>query len=226
MATTETVVSWSGGKDGASALWRLRGEGPVDVVGLLTTVSMPYDRVGHHGVRRGLIEHQAAAIGLPVTVVELPINASDDAYERAMAGALDDLERRGVGAIAFGDVHLDDVRGYRERNLAGRDIGGSWPVWGADPAGLAREFVEAGFEATVVAVDAGALDPSFLGRRLDRGFLDDLPADVDPGGENGEYHTFVTDGPVFAAPVAVEVGEVVERDLGSTTMAYLDLVAT
>ena len=208
-----TVLSWSGGKDAAFALREMRTgrAGPdrdeaADVVELLTTVSADTGRSSMHGVRRDLYERQAEAIGLPIRFVEVPEDASNEEYEEALAEPTADYERRGVERLAFADLHLEDVRADREDRLADAGIEGYWPIWGRDTGEVIREFLDVGFEATVVAVEDDSLDESFAGRRLDESFLADLPEGVDPCGENGEFHTFVHDGPIFDRPVRIRTG--------------------
>ena len=222
-----TVLSWSGGKDAAYALWQMRNsETDADPVELLTTVSAETDRSSMHGVRRDLYERQADAVGLPIRFVELPEDASNDEYERRMAEVTADYERRGIDRIAFADLYLEDVRAYREDRLEDSPVEGHWPIWGRDTEAVASEIANE-FEATAVAVDGGALDESFAGRRFDADFLADLPDGTDPCGENGEFHTFVHDGPTFDAPVPVETGELVTREVGdgAATVHYCDLLA-
>jgi uncharacterized protein (TIGR00290 family) len=220
------VLSWSGGKDATVALREMR-DSDIQVRELLTTVSTETGRSSMHGVRRELYEQQAAALGLPIRFVEIPEDADNDEYDERMAAATADYERRGVEYVAFADLHLDDVRAYREQRLADADLDGYWPVWGRNTDELVREFLDAGFEATVVAVDGAALPASFTGCRLDADFLADLPDEVDPCGENGEFHTFVHDGPVFEEPVPVETGERVTKEVGhgDATVHYCDLLA-
>jgi len=226
-----TVLSWSGGKDASYALWRMgrgtagaRADESSEVVELLTSVSADTGRSSMHGVRRGLYRRQADAVGLPIQFVEIPEDASNDEYEAAMAEATADYERRDVDRIAFADLYLDDVRAYREQRLEDSELAGYWPIWGRDTETVAREFAEA-FEAVVVAVEGDALDPSFAGRRFDADFLAALPDAVDPCGEDGEFHTFVRDGPIFDAPVPVEIGETVTKSVGpdDTPIHYCDL---
>lgn len=217
-----TVLAWSGGKDAAFALHRLlEADGPVH--GLWTTVGEETGRSSMHGVRRELYRAQAAAIGLPIRLVPLPEAVDDASYRATVRAELARYAADGVGSIAYADVHLADVRAFREATLAGSPLAGRWPLWGMDTRALVEALCDAGFEATVVAVDGGALDAGFLGRRVDASLVADLPDGVDPAGEGGEYHTFVTDGPVFDEPVAVEAGRTVERAVGDTTMWYLDL---
>ena len=219
-----TVLSWSGGKDASYALWKMREEGE-RIAELLTTVSAETGRTSMHGVRRDLYERQADALGLPIRFVELPADADNDEYDERMAEVTADYGERGVERIAFADLYLEDVRAYREERLADGDLSGYWPIWGRDTEEVAREFADA-FAATVVAVDDDALDADFAGRRFDADLLADLPEEVDPCGENGEFHTFVHDGPVFDAPVSVETGERVTKEVGDdTTIHYRDLLA-
>lgn len=219
-----TILSWSGGKDAASALAEMRRSNEVDVEGLLTTVSAETGRSSMHGVRRELYERQAEAIGLSIEFVELPSDATNEAYERAMAESTERQANSGIERIAFADLCLDDVRAYREERLSGSAVDGYWPLWGRDTATLAADFTER-FEATVVAVDGDALDPSFAGRAFDGDFLTDLPEEVDPCGENGEFHTFVSDGPIFEGGMNVRTGETVTRAVGDGEFHYCDLLA-
>ncbi len=214
------VCSWSGGKDATLALARERSS----VERLFTTVSAATDRVTMHGVRPALIERQADALALPVDVVELPADPDDDEYAAIMRDQTTDYAERGFDRMVFADLFLEGVREYRESNLDGSGVEGVWPLWGRDTEALAAEFVDRGFRATVVCVDGTALDRSFLGRQFDDDFLADLPDDVDPCGEYGEFHTFVTDGPPFAAPVAVETGERVTRTVRGEAFHYVDLL--
>jgi len=218
-----TVVSWSGGKDAALALAECLDAPDVEVVELLTTVSEETGRSSMHGVRRDLYERQAAAIGRPVRFVEIPEDASNAAYEERMATVADEYAARGVDTVAFADLYLEDIRAYREDRLAETGIDGTWPLWKRDTEAVARGFIDAGFRAIVVCVDGQALGQDFLGRSFDGAFLDALPNTVDPCGENGEFHTFVHDGPVFDAPVPVAVGETVTREPGDGVYHYLDL---
>lgn len=219
---TEAVLAWSGGKDCALALHELRADGH-EVAELLTTINREFDRSTMHGVRRELYEHQAAALGVPLNLVSLPPEPSNEAYERLMAEELDRYVRRGLERVVFADVFLEDVREYREHQLDGTGIEGWWPLWGCDTTELVEAFLAAGFQAIVVAADAGVLDDSMVGRPLDPDFLAALPSDVDPCGEHGEFHTFVWDGPVFERPVPVEVGETVTRSVGEDEFHYADL---
>ena len=218
-----TCLNWSGGKDAALALSHLLDGADHEVVRLLTTVSTEYDRSTTHGVRRELYNEQAAAIGLPLQIVELPAGVTDEQYATRMRAAHRDLAEAAIDAVAFGDIFLEDVREYREERLATVPVEGVWPIWGRDTADLVEELFDRGFEATVVCVDDAVLEESFVGRVYDRAFVDDLPPAVDPAGEHGEFHTFVTDGPVFDRPVAVTRGELVTRSPPGGTFHYCDL---
>jgi uncharacterized protein (TIGR00290 family) len=206
------LLAWSGGKDSALALDALQADASVRVVGLITTVTAGYERISMHGVRRTLLAVQAAAAGLPLIEARIPVRASNDVYEAAFAEALAPVRARGVRCVAFGDLFLADVRAYRERQLAALGMRPMFPLWMRDTGVLAREFIARGFEAVLVCVDPTKIDRSFAGRLFDAALLRDLPADADPCGENGEFHTFVFNGPGFAGPVAVRIGPVVERD--------------
>jgi uncharacterized protein (TIGR00290 family) len=214
------VLSWSGGKDSALALWTLRREQQVEPVALLTTVTEEYARISMHGVRRELLLEQSRATGLPVLEVQIPPVCSNDVYEQRMAQALASREVAGAEAVAFGDLFLEDIRAYREERLAQAGKRAVFPVWGRDTAKLAQEFIDAGFEALLVCVDPRQLDRSFAGRSFDDQLLRDLPPGVDPCGENGEFHTFVHAGPIFDEPIPIEVGERTVRD----GFAFCDLV--
>jgi uncharacterized protein (TIGR00290 family) len=210
--TRATVaLSWSGGKDSALALSRLRSE-QLEPEALITTVTESYDRISMHGVRRELLAQQAQALGLPLVEILIPPACVNDVYDARMAHAFAASPLSGVDVVAFGDLFLEDVRVYREQRLVAAGKRGAFPLWGRDTSALAREFLDAGFEATLVCVDPRMLDRSFAGRRYDKQLLAELPAGVDPCGENGEFHTFVHAGPIFAAPIACGTGEVVERD--------------
>lgn len=206
------VLAFSGGKDSSLTLHELRRDDRFEVARLVTTVTAGYDRISMHGVRRSLLHRQAASIGLPLTEVTIPPRASNEVYERAMGEAFVRFRKDGIRRIAFGDLFLEDVRNYRLRQLEALGLECVFPLWGRPTAALARAFVDNGFRARIVCLDPAAVDPSFAGRAFDDAFLADLPESVDPCGENGEFHTFVFDGPIFRRPLAVSVGEVVERD--------------
>ena len=208
----KTFLSWSSGKDSAYALWTLQRDPGIELLGLLTTVNSSVDRVSMHAVRSTVLQAQADAAGLPLLTIPLPDPCTDEQYRAEMSRAIDEVKRRGVQAIAFGDLYLEDVRAYREAQMAGTGITPLFPLWGRPTKALAEEMIEAGLQAIVTCVDTEQLDRSFLGRAFDRRLLQDLPVGVDPCAENGEFHTVAVAGPMFAAPLAVEVGEVVERE--------------
>jgi uncharacterized protein (TIGR00290 family) len=205
-------MSWSSGKDSALALHRARQDRELDVVGLLCTVNTDANRVAMHAVRRELLLAQGERVGLPVRVVELPWPCPNAVYEERMAEALAAATREGVERMVFGDLFLADIRAYREQMLAGTGIAPVFPLWDEPTGPLAREMLAVGIRAVLTCVDPAQLPGAFAGRAFDAELLDDLPASVDPCGENGEFHTFVWDGPGFAAPIPVAVGDVVTRD--------------
>ena len=210
--STRVLMAWSSGKDSAMALHALRQDGQAEVAALLTTVTEDYGRVSMHGVRRELLEAQAQSTGLPLEVVHIPAGCDDATYERRMAAALLRHREAGVGAVAFGDIFLADLRRYREERLAQVGMEAVFPIWRRDTGELARRFIADGFRAVVTCVDGQALDGRFAGRWYDASLLAELPAGVDPCGENGEFHTFACAGPVFRRPIACRLGRTVVRD--------------
>jgi len=209
----DVLFCWSGGKDSAMALHALQSAaGEYRVTALLTTVTENYDRVSMHGVRRVLLERQAESIGLPLHEVPIPPQCVNTTYEARMKEALLEHYAKGVRHVAFGDIFLEDLRVYREQNLAQVGMNALFPIWKRDTRELAQDFLRLGFRAIAVCVDPRVLDPSFAGRVLDEAFFADLPAGVDPCGENGEFHTFVYEGPIFHKPIYFLVGEKVIRD--------------
>jgi uncharacterized protein (TIGR00290 family) len=193
-------------------LWSLVRDPAYEVRALLTTVTEGYDRVSISGVREELLDRQAEALDLPVVKVKIPPRCENEIYERRMASALAAQPLRGIDHVAFSDLFLEDVRAHREKQLAKAGKHGVFPLWGLDTRVLARDMVTAGFRAIVVCVDPRALDPSFAGRDFDAQFLGDLPEGVDPCGENGEFHTFVWDAPMYRGPIWCETGDVVTRE--------------
>ncbi len=206
------LLSWSSGKDSAWALHRLNQTHPGSVAALLTTVNEAVDRVAMHGVRRDVLEAQAAAAGLPLWTVPLPHPCSNEIYEARMREAVGRAVAGGFTHVAFGDLFLEDVRRYREERLAGSGLEPLFPIWGAPTGPLAHEMIDAGLRARLVCVDTGALPESFAGREFDRALLKDLPDGVDPCGERGEFHTCVYAGPMFRAPLILAAGETVTRE--------------
>lgn len=207
--------NWSGGKDSALALYYLLQSNAFEIKALVTTVNAAHGRVSMHGVRRELLYQQAEGIGIPVHEILLPDSPSMSDYETAMQRGLQPLIDQGITHSIFGDIFLEDLRAYRENKLETIGLKAVFPLWKRDTRELAETFIDLGFKTIVVCTQAEKLDASFAGRILDRDFLNDLPEGVDPCGENGEFHTFVYDGPIFSKPVAFELGEKVFRSYGS-----------
>ena len=206
------LFCWSGGKDSAMALHTLLQQRRFRVAALLTTVTETYDRIAMHGVRRELLQQQAASLRLPLHEVFIPPQCVNPIYEARMEAALLLFYSQGVRKVAFGDIFLEDLRAYREKNLRRIGMTALFPIWKRDTRELVRHFHEQRFRAIAACVDTKVLDPSFAGRELDESFFRDLPRAADPCGENGEFHTFVFDGPIFQSPVPVRKGEIVNRD--------------
>lgn len=204
-------MSWSGGKDSALALWRLRRDPAFDLRAVLTTITEGFNRISMHAIRENFLTRQASEIGLPVVRVPIPPNCPNALYQERMSNALDDPRIADVVHFAFGDLFLEDVRAYRETQLTTAGKQGVFPLWGENTAELARSFINDGFRAIVTCVDPRRMDASFAGRYFDESLLRDLPEGVDACGENGEFHTLVFEGPIFTRPIRVEVGEVVSR---------------
>ncbi len=212
MKRPKAIVAWSSGKDSAWALHAVRQSAEVEVVGLLTTVTEAFARVSMHAVREALLDAQAASLAIPCRKVRIPWPCPNERYEAEMASALAAARTDGVSHVVFGDLFLEDIRAYREAKLAGMGIAPLFPLWGRDTPRLAREMIEGGLRATITCVDPRRLDRTFAGRAFDAALVAALPATVDPCGENGEFHTFAWDGPMFGAPVRIAPGEVVERE--------------
>ncbi len=208
----KTLVSWSSGKDAAWMLHCLRQDPAVQVAGLLTTVNRQYDRVAMHAVPRQFLLAQAAAAGLPPAAIDIPSPCSSEEYEDVMARFLEQARADGIEAVAFGDLFLEDVRRYREEKMAPTGIAPLFPLWGTPTAALATRMIDGGFRSIVTCVDPRVMPRELAGRPYDRQFLDDLPPGADPCGENGEFHTFVHDGPIFDYPLRVAAGAIIERD--------------
>jgi len=208
----KVLFCWSGGKDSAMALYELQKSPEYEVISLLTTITEGYDRVSLHGVRRALVEQQAQSLGLPLKEVFIPRDCPNQEYESRMRATLTRLREAAVSRVAFGDVFLEEVRKYREDNLSQLGMKGLFPLWGRDTARLIRSFIALGFQAITTCVDAKVLDDSFVGRILNREFLASLPASVDPAGENGEFHSFVFNGPIFQEGIDYNLGDKVLRD--------------
>lgn len=208
----KVLLSWSSGKDCAWSLHLLRQQADVEVVALVTTLNQAANRVAMHAVRRELLEAQAEQVGLPLWAVDLPWPCSNADYERLMSGVCERAVAEGIQAVAFGDLFLEDVRAYRVRQMEGSGLELMFPAWGIPTDRLARTMIVGGVRAKITCVDPRKLDASFAGREFDLEFLESLPEGVDPCGENGEFHSFVCDAPVFSRPIEVRSGEVVERD--------------
>jgi len=216
-----TLLSWSSGKDSAWSLHLLRSMPEYEVVALLTTFNQSADRVAMHGVRRSLVRAQAAAADLPLWEIELPWPCPNEQYEAAMRSACERAVKNGIESVAYGDLFLTDIRAYRERQLSGTGLQPLFPVWEIPTDTLAREMIASGLRAKLTCVDSKQIDPKFAGREFDSRLLSELPASADPCGENGEFHSFVYDGPMFRNPVPIGVGEIVQRD----QFFYADLLA-
>jgi len=212
MDSKNVLLSWSSGKDSAWALHLLSQCADLRVVAIVTTFNCAANRVAMHAVRRSLVETQAERIGLPLWPVELPWPCTNATYEDLMRAVSQRALAEGITAVAFGDLFLQDIREYRERQLQGTGLDPLFPVWQIPTGQLAREMIAAGVKAKIACVDPSKLDKSFAGRDYDSVFLEDLPESVDPCGENGEFHTFVYEAPVFSHPIRVQTGEIVERD--------------
>ena len=206
------LLSWSSGKDSAWALHLLNQQYPGCVAALLTTVNEAFDRVAMHGVRADVLQAQARAARLPLRIVFIPDKCSNEAYEKRMGSAVTDALADGFTHVAFGDLFLRDIRAYREERLAGTGLQPLFPLWDRPTRSLADEMIDAGIRARISCIDNRRMDQTFVGREFDRALLNELPPDVDPCGENGEFHTCVYAGPMFAHPLALATGEQVIRD--------------
>ena len=211
----KSVFNWSGGKDSSLCLYHVLQEQTYEVAALLTTLSSATQRISMHGVRQELLEQQAKSIGLPLQQMLLPENASMSDYNSLMMQTMHELRQQGITTAIFGDINLQDLREYREQQMAQAGLKAVFPLWNRPTGELVREFLDLGFKAVVVCVNGKLLDSSFAGRLLDEAFLQDLPPNVDPCGENGEFHTFVFDGPIFREPVKYTLGEVVHKTYGA-----------
>jgi uncharacterized protein (TIGR00290 family) len=212
MILPRILLSWSSGKDSAWALHVLRCAGEFEVAGLVTTINERHSRVAMHAVRTALLEAQAEAVGLPLWQIAIPDQSTNEQYEAAMRAVVERARNEGIFGFAFGDLFLEDIRRYRERQLAGTGLAPLFPLWQRPTRALADEMTEGGLRAVLTCVDPKALSAEFAGRRFDRDLLAALPPAVDPCGENGEFHTFAYAGPMFRSPVTIEVGQRIERD--------------
>ena len=208
----KTLLSWSSGKDSAWALHRLRQDPEIEVVGLFCTVNQKFDRVAMHGVRRELLELQAERVNLPLDIIDIPYPCSNSEYEARMSAFIDQAKANKIECCAFGDLYLEDVRQYRENNLKGTGISPLFPLWGLPTEELSREMIQSGLRAIVTCVDPKSMPEMFVGREFNASFLADIPKEIDPCGENGEFHSFAFKGPMFREPIKVSAGEIVHRD--------------
>jgi len=219
----KVIISWSGGKDSALSLYKVIHDDTLEPVGLLTTLTEGYDRVSLHGVRRSLVERQASALGMALHKVFIPKDCSNKDYEKIMREVISGYKNEEIKGFVFGDIFLEDVRKYREERLLSEGFKAYFPLWGKNTENLVHQFIKLGFKTVTCCVDGDVLNPSYVGRNLDEKFLDDLPSSVDPAGENGEYHSFVYDGPIFSEPIPIKIGRTVKRDLQGKTFYYCDL---
>ena len=217
----KVLFAWSGGKDSAMALYEAQKSEKYDVAALLTTVTQDYDRISMHGVRRALLEEQVALLGIPLETVLISKHSSNEEYEAKMKEVLVRYKKEDIVSVVFGDIFLEDLKKYREDNLAKVGLKGVFPIWKRDTRELAAAFIDLGFKAIITCVDSKSLDKSFAGRVFDKQFLSDLPNGIDTCGENGEFHSFVYDGPIFSRGIIFEKGQVVLRD---NRFYYCDLV--
>jgi len=205
-------MSWSGGKDSCLALYEIQKARTYRIAALLTTLTRDFDRISMHGVRRVLLERQAASLGLPLHQVFITKDATNQEYESRMEEAFSIYREQGVDRVVFGDLFLEDIRAYRDQFLARHNMRGIYPVWLRDTTEFIREFIQLGFKAVITCVNTEILEQSFAGMMIDEDFLTALPEHVDPCGENGEFHTFVFDGPLFKEAVRFSIGKKVARD--------------
>jgi len=217
----KAALSWSGGKDSALALYEIKQKKDITVELLLTTVSKEYDRVSMHGIRRTLLIEQAKSINIPLIIIELPVDCTNEQYNLIMKEEMLKLRKKGISSVIFGDIFLEDIRSYREENLSKVEMKAIFPLWNKNTKDLAHRFIGLGYKAIITSIDSHYLDKSFLGRIFDYDFLRDLPKNVDICGEHGEYHTFVFNGPSFNKNIVFKTGEV---KLEKERFYYLDLI--
>jgi len=210
--TEKVLFTWSGGKDSAMSLYMLRKFHNYEIATLLTSVTEDYDRISMHGVRRVLLEQQAQSLGLPLDILYITKKSSNEEYEAKLKEKLLHYKSHGISSVVFGDIFLEDLRKYRENNLAQVGMKGIFPIWKRDTTELAHSFIDLDFKAVITCVDSNVLDGKFAGRYFDNEFLSELPGNVDPCGENGEFHSFVYDGPIFSGRIRFRRGKVVLRD--------------
>ncbi|MBV5257595.1 diphthine--ammonia ligase [Synechococcus moorigangaii CMS01] len=216
----KALMSWSSGKDSAWALYTLKQDSDIEVAGLFCTVNKEFDRISMHGVRIELLKKQADCLGLPLEIIEIPYPCSNIEYEKIMGDFVTQAKNRQIEYFAFGDLYLEDVRHYREEKLKPCGIQPIFPIWGIPTEQLAQQMIQSGLKTRVVCIDSQRISTDFLGREFDKKFLDELPKTVDPCGENGEFHTFVVDGPMFQKNLEIQLGEQFQRE----HFVYVDLL--
>ena len=216
----QIILSWSSGKDSAWTLYQLQQDPDYEVVGLVTTVNQKYQRVAMHGVREQILQQQADAAGLPLHALNIPSPCTNKEYEAVMQNFIRVMQKNGIEYMAFGDLYLEDIRQYREKQLEGSGITPVFPLWLKPTRALAKEMIDGGLEATITCIDPKKLSASFAGRRFNYDFINDLPEQIDPCGENGEFHSCVHNGPMFHHPIGITTGDVVERD----NFVFADLI--
>jgi uncharacterized protein (TIGR00290 family) len=219
----KSLLSWSGGKDSALALIRITNDENCRIVAILTSLTEDYNRISMHGTRQVLLEKQAESLGLPLETVYIPKNSSNEEYESKMRTVLNKFKKIGVTSVVFGDVYLEDVKKYREENLSRIGMKTLFPLWGSDTSDLATEFIDLGFKAIITCIDSKFLDKKFVGREFDKAFLSELPTNVDPCGEKGEFHSFVYAGPIFEKEISFKKGRIVRRN---NRFFFCDLLPT
>ncbi|MBU1013734.1 MAG: diphthine--ammonia ligase [Bacteroidetes bacterium] len=209
---TKVIFSWSGGKDSALALHKILEVGEFEIFSLITTITEGYNRISMHGISVDLLEEQAKSIGIPLYKIEIPQNCSNEDYEMIMVKTLTHFQKQGISSVIFGDIYLEDVKNYRISQLSRIGMQAIFPLWGINTSEIVNEFIKKGFQSIISCVDIRAIDPKFSGRIFDQNFLNDLPTACDPCGENGEFHSFVFDGPIFFRKIKIKTGAKLLRD--------------
>lgn len=219
----KAIFNWSGGKDSSLSLYYLKRSNEYDIRYLATSVNSKYNRISMHGVRKELLQQQAESIGIPLHMIMVPEMPTMESYNELMEQTLQNFKQEGIEYSIFGDIFLEDLKKYREERLARAGFKGVFPIWKIPTKQLVREFIDLGFKAVLVCVDEKVLDRSFVGRSIDDALLKELPSNVDPCGENGEYHSFVFDGPIFHHPILFDFGEIVHRDYAKDTSSSTEV---
>jgi len=208
----KAIFSWSGGKDSALALYKILKEDKYEIVSLITTITEGYNRISMHGISLDLLEEQVKSIGIPLHKIEIPQNCSNEEYEMIMVKTLNHFQKQGILSVIFGDIYLEDVKNYRISQLSGVGMKAIFPLWGISTNEISNEFINKGFQTIISCVDIRSLDRTFSGRIYDQNCLNDLPSTCDPCGENGEFHSFVFDGPIFSRKLEIKTGAKLLRD--------------